>query len=97
MHRLFTVTTLRYCENKIDGRARTGQGASIPAYKGMFSEGFAYYTHDLPALYLSLGIVGDGYGEAGVHVVDFKFIQTRRTTSSVCHCCLCKIGTGELQ
>lgn len=39
--------------------------------KGMFSEDFAFYTADLPALYLSLGIAKDGLGEAGVHTSDF--------------------------
>jgi metal-dependent amidase/aminoacylase/carboxypeptidase family protein len=40
-------------------------------WKGMFSEDFAYYTRDLPSLYFSLGVAGDGYGGAGVHTVDF--------------------------
>ncbi|RWE07694.1 MAG: amidohydrolase [Mesorhizobium sp.] len=41
------------------------------AWRGMFSEDFAYYTAKRPSLYFSLGIAKDGLGQAGVHTVDF--------------------------
>ena len=37
----------------------------------MFSEDFAYYTEDIPALYFSLGIARDDLGKANVHTRDF--------------------------
>lgn len=39
--------------------------------KGMFSEDFAYYTKDIPALYFGLGIAKDGLGSSGVHTPEF--------------------------
>ncbi|MER9858608.1 MULTISPECIES: hypothetical protein [unclassified Mesorhizobium] len=41
------------------------------AWRGMFSEGFAYYTAERPSLYFALGIAKHGLGQAGVHTVDF--------------------------
>ena len=39
--------------------------------QGMFSEDFAYYTAELPALYFGLGVAKDGLGVGGVHTPDF--------------------------
>jgi len=41
-------------------------------YRGMFSEDFSYYTSVVPALYFSIGVARDGFGQAGVHSPDFN-------------------------
>ncbi len=37
----------------------------------MTAEDFAYYTHEFPSLYFSLGIAQDGLGEGGIHTSEF--------------------------
>ena len=37
----------------------------------MKAEDFAYYTHEFPSLYFSLGIAQDGLGEGGIHTSEF--------------------------
>lgn len=53
-------------------RARWSGELKIVDWQGMFSEDFAYYTGDMPALYFSLGIAKDGLGEGGLHTPDFN-------------------------
>jgi len=38
----------------------------------MTAEDFAYYTHEFPSLYFSLGIAKDGVGDAGIHTEQFQ-------------------------
>ncbi len=53
-----------------------GETLTSPFSRGMFSEDFAFYTEQLPALYFGLGIAKDGLGEADTHTRHFTLHPT---------------------
>jgi amidohydrolase len=63
--------------------------------RGMYSEDFAYYTRDLPALYFALGIAGEGLGKAGVHTKEFTIHPKAFEHGLRLLLQLAEIGTGE--
>lgn len=75
-------------------RAWPGSFDTTP-WKGMFSEDFSYYTRDLPSLYFSLGIAGDGLGQSGVHTVDFTIHPKTLENGLGLLLLLAQIGTGD--